>query len=367
MIIIMITCSVFDRTGKDSDLGFHVDLTGTNPNSSSSTTGIENVFSSYCPDGMSLVTDGPDGDFCMHSFELEIVSGNVGDHDQYAKGAIAPSDVVISSKAGRLPTSGVSFEQWQEILRQLGMHMITLNEWKAAAHGLKYPYGNTYDAAACATNQSTYDSSNSIPDETTGRPRALTGVFPECVSPDAVYDLTGSQWQWVDPQQTLSIRNSIKAMVKQGIEVWTGDQDEVKMNDVAFAKLNLNIQSVGLDPSSARLDADSTYRIDVLPNTRDWSAGNPAGYLIYDTSADGESNPLNVIMVELVPDQQPSSTNAFPAHLRVMWEQDGTPRTVKVGGASYTDPDTLWNYYWGHLPFFNGDITTNGVIEPLRE
>ena len=95
--------------------------------------------------------------------------------------------------AGRPPKTGVNFEAARNLCRQTGKRLCTDTEWRRACagdRGAPFPYGPTFDAARCNT------------EDAEGEERALaaSGTFKRCASPAGAYDMSGNVAEWTADQ-----------------------------------------------------------------------------------------------------------------------------------------------------------------------
>lgn len=121
-----------------------------------------------CPPEMARV-----GDVCVDRYEA----------------SLGP-DGAARSVAGVLPTVGLTYVQAVDACAKAGKHLCSDTEWRASCHGHAWPWGDDAPAPGrCG-----------LPAET-GGPTGLapTGSYPECRSPEGVYDLSGNAWEWMQP------------------------------------------------------------------------------------------------------------------------------------------------------------------------
>ncbi|MHC4200854.1 MAG: protein kinase, partial [Planctomycetota bacterium] len=86
--------------------------------------------------------------------------------------------------AGRMPRTAITWAEAARACRERGGRLCTLAEWQLAAagpKGLKYPYGNTYDADAANTR---------------GTGLVASGSFKKGKSPFGVHDMSGNAGEW---------------------------------------------------------------------------------------------------------------------------------------------------------------------------
>ncbi|MCP4807343.1 MAG: formylglycine-generating enzyme family protein [Proteobacteria bacterium] len=135
-----------------------------------------------CPDGMARIGDA----FCIDRYEVQ-VTGDKGARDQYASPG---GKATATSKAGVVPSHGVSFSQAMRICENSGKRLPTAQEWEDAGDGVLgdggtlYPYGDTWDPTACLSGEGGYSETQP------------SGSLSTCVSPFGVYDQVGNLWEW---------------------------------------------------------------------------------------------------------------------------------------------------------------------------
>lgn len=90
---------------------------------------------------------------------------------------------------GRVPSAKVGFSAAEKACKSKGKRLCSEPEWEKACKGpsgLRYPYGNQWDPAACATED----------DEGNDRELAKSGTFQGCRSGYNVLDLSGNVAEW---------------------------------------------------------------------------------------------------------------------------------------------------------------------------
>jgi formylglycine-generating enzyme required for sulfatase activity len=86
--------------------------------------------------------------------------------------------------AGELPRASVDYAEAARLCTAAGKRLCTEGEWERACEGgrkLAFPYGVSYDAAACVTGR---------------KAAAPIGAAPRCVSEAGVWDLSGNLAEW---------------------------------------------------------------------------------------------------------------------------------------------------------------------------
>lgn len=145
-----------------------------------------------CPADMAKVP-GRNGPFCIHRYEVAF-RGQPGNFDQGVKFPDGSTQGQLVSSAGVEPTTAVSWYQSYAACQQAGVHLCTAIEWTDACAG---PQGRayatvdgTYHRGICGTGQGLAASQS--------HPKG-GGSWPECHTPEGVYDLLGNAWEWADP------------------------------------------------------------------------------------------------------------------------------------------------------------------------
>jgi len=99
------------------------------------------------------------------------------------------------NQAGQRPKNHVTFDEASALCAASGKRLCSSDEWERACRGTAgttYVYGNDYDAARCNTPLAHAGAHRSQD------PLVSAGSYPDCVSPEGVYDLNGSLSEWVD-------------------------------------------------------------------------------------------------------------------------------------------------------------------------
>jgi hypothetical protein len=150
------------------------------------------------------------GDVCIDRWEAHLVGQSPYD---------VPTAGVAASAPGTVPQAYISGDVAGAACAAAGKRLCSRAEWELACTGgsRTYPYGNSYDAAACNTERSSHPvldlfggatnwsgsqlndpRLNQLPDSLD-----LTGSNPSCVTPEGVYDLHGNVHEWIaDPAGT---------------------------------------------------------------------------------------------------------------------------------------------------------------------
>lgn len=179
---------------------------GTVTDSSTATT--DTVDSGPCPPEMSLVDT-----FCVDRWESTLV-----DWSPYE---VPDGPQVAQSVQGVPPQAYLSGAMASDACEAAGKRLCTLDEWMRACKGpdgFTWPYGNTYDPAACndscaehpvlsywGDDPDAWDLEHMNAPGINQQPDTLapTGTFPKCVSAEGVYDLHGNLHEWIsDPDGT---------------------------------------------------------------------------------------------------------------------------------------------------------------------
>lgn len=110
----------------------------------------------------------------------------LGFPDKVGDGGLPETEKVYSCAAqGVKPSAFITFFQAGQVCRNSGKHLCTAQEWYTACAGpggLEYPYGDTYEAAACNTS-----SAAAVP----------TGSLAQCTSGFGAFDMSGNLYEWV--------------------------------------------------------------------------------------------------------------------------------------------------------------------------
>jgi len=124
-----------------------------------------------CPDGMARV---------HRRFEVTLEDGSKA--DDYRVYCIDRHEF---PGAGQMPRVNVDLEEARAACSARGKRLCNRTEWRFACGG-RYPYGRTYDPAAC----------NTVSDD--GMPRSVvaTGSNPACRSRWGVFDMVGNVAEW---------------------------------------------------------------------------------------------------------------------------------------------------------------------------
>jgi len=168
-----------------------------------------------CPAEMAEV-----GAFCVDRWEAYIVDWSPYD---------VPVDVTVAtgvaaSAEGQVPQGYISGEMAAAVCANAGKRLCTAEEWLTACSGSAdgdgrtYPYGDTYDAAACndsyegtgsyghpvcdyfdnCTDVWDMDHMNDPGINQQPGTEDAAGANPGCVTPGGVYDMHGNLHEWVD-------------------------------------------------------------------------------------------------------------------------------------------------------------------------
>ncbi len=328
----------------------------------------------YCPEGMVEIHEGEGSDiaFCISTYEV-VVYGDLGSADQYADDAV-PTSAYAVSEAGVIPSMGISYDQavatcaGTEVVDSQGlvvgtMHLATSDEWRDAADGtlgaggLDYPYGDTFDADACATlnadGEQVYDGLQP------------TGSFELCVSPFGAFDLSGNAWEWADSQITMSISGWFVLADHAGLSVSLDDADLIRVEDAADADA-LVVEVNGIQPSDVFAEDDGYLYIndDQLQGTLEVFKG----YLKIEKEGIDPNDADNFLPIEVV--KEASGSTGTHHRLLLLPEEDGRPVPDKRGCAYYVGGAYDCSTYSSHLVHFHdfdGTIGFRCVCDPIVE
>ena len=109
-----------------------------------------------------------------------------------------------------LPVSGVLYDEAVAYAKSIGKRLPTNDEWEKAARGsegLKYPWGDTWDAEKVAKRRRTSPSDKTQETDTAAKGKVChigpsrlrpVGSVPSGVSPYGCFDMAGNAWEWVE-------------------------------------------------------------------------------------------------------------------------------------------------------------------------
>jgi formylglycine-generating enzyme required for sulfatase activity len=128
-----------------------------------------------------------------------------------------PTDGVAVAEADRVPQAYISGEVAAAACAAAGKRLCTSEEWLRACagdEGHTWPYGDTYDPAACndtyggshpvvdyfGTSDGVWDAEHLNDPGIDQQPGTVdaAGSNPGCVTPEGVFDLHGNLHEWVD-------------------------------------------------------------------------------------------------------------------------------------------------------------------------
>jgi formylglycine-generating enzyme required for sulfatase activity len=140
-----------------------------------------------CPSGMRLIASGS---FKMGASREDPMMGF--DEKPLASvqlGAYCIDFFEFPDRKGASPTTGVSYQAADAACHSKGKRLCTEEEWEHACKGpsgLRFPYGNSFDAEACNTEDAAGED----------RTIAATGQFTRCRSGFGVSDMSGNVAEW---------------------------------------------------------------------------------------------------------------------------------------------------------------------------
>ncbi|MDP2315203.1 MAG: SUMF1/EgtB/PvdO family nonheme iron enzyme [Pseudomonadota bacterium] len=175
---------------------------------SPSDTSDTSVDLSPCPPEMALA-----GAACVDRWEAHLDGASPYD---------VPESGVAVAAEGVVPQGYISGEVAAAACAAGGKRLCSLDEWMRACGGPEattYPYGDTYDGAACndsyggghpvvdyfGTSDGVWDGTHMNDGGINQQPGTVdaTGANPGCVTPEGVYDLHGNLHEWIeDPAGT---------------------------------------------------------------------------------------------------------------------------------------------------------------------
>lgn len=140
-----------------------------------------------CPKGMVMIQSG---NFTMGSSPSDPMR-NFGEKDAASTsvGTFCIDYYEYPNSKSQPPSVGLTFNAAKSACEKKGKRLCTEAEWERACKGPgngRFPYGNTYDATACNT------------EDESGAPRALAGAvdFKRCRSGFNVFSLSGNAEEW---------------------------------------------------------------------------------------------------------------------------------------------------------------------------
>lgn len=153
-----------------------------------------------CPEGMVLIPGG--------SFTMGAPSGdpdrNPGEkYDERTNvSAFCIDRYEYPNKKGAKPAAGINWPQAKSTCESAGKRLCSETEWEKACKGpknLKFPYGASFDAAACNT------------EDAAGNDRKVNaaGAFAACKSGYGVYDMSGNVWEWTDSKLQSNLNDRV--------------------------------------------------------------------------------------------------------------------------------------------------------------
>jgi len=173
---------------------------------------------SPCPPGMAFVQT--DSGVCVDLYEgalVQLTDGGVVPWPYYdAIDDIDAQNLYAVPAKGIFPQAYISEVQASLMCAQANKRLCTFVEWTAACRGQPeydyvYPYGNTYDDAACNENRESpiirlFGPDPSYSNAELNDPAcdqldaglAQGGDFPKCVSVYGAYDMHGNIHEWID-------------------------------------------------------------------------------------------------------------------------------------------------------------------------
>lgn len=142
-----------------------------------------------CPDGMKFINAGnfkmgTSRDDPMMGFDEKILAST-------SVSAYCIDIYEYPNRRGGTPKVGVSWADAQRSCEGRGKRLCSESEWERACKGpgnARYPYGNTYDADACNTEDELGED----------RPLATSGRFQKCRSGFGIADMSGNAAEWTE-------------------------------------------------------------------------------------------------------------------------------------------------------------------------
>lgn len=109
------------------------------------------------------------------------------------------------NKEGQEPVYDPSFSQAKTLCESQSKHLCTTDEWSLACEGQekrRWSYGNHYDPHTCHDQGYSREEGGMV---------QRSGSFPNCKTPEEIFDLTGNLWEW-----TMDVVNSDIGYLKGG-------------------------------------------------------------------------------------------------------------------------------------------------------
>lgn len=158
-----------------------------------------------CPEGMSYI---PAGNFVMGSSMSDPLRdfSEKADARTYVK-AFCIDKYEYPNQEGSVPQTNVSFYAAERYCSNENKRLCTEDEWEKACKGpsdLKYPYGNTWNANKCDTQNK----------DGTNRSIVPSGSYRACVSGYGVHDMSGDVMEWTS--NVFSAQDRADRVVKGG-------------------------------------------------------------------------------------------------------------------------------------------------------
>jgi len=308
--------------------------------------------------------------YCIDPYEVTVL-GDLGDFDQLSPGAALTTATTLV-EAGVLPTDLVSYGQAVAACANTPVYDLdgvevgrkrlpTASEWEDAGDGVlgeggtRLPYGDDWIEGACATPAAS--------GEVVLDGLQPTGSFPQCVSPDGVYDLIGNAWEWTDSGIVLDVDDWLASVSTSGLEVTIESDDGLTLSVGDPELLQLRMQ--GLVEPSLQLDADG--RLELAGESFDSRAYGIdfSGYLVA-SGTDGEAFLPVWFDVGPLEEGDPPLEGTWP--VLVLWRAEGATVPDKRGCAWYTGSEfgcALAPGSLDHLHDFVGTIGFRCVAEPV--
>ncbi len=140
-----------------------------------------------CPDGMRLI---PAGSFRMGTARDDPMMGfDEKNQSAVSVGAFCVDVYEYPNRRGAAPKVNVSWAEAKRLCEAKGRRLCSEEEWEKACKGpghLRYPYGDTFDASTCNTEDELGED----------RTLATSGRFGKCRSGYGIADLSGNVAEW---------------------------------------------------------------------------------------------------------------------------------------------------------------------------
>jgi hypothetical protein len=302
-----------------------------------------------CPPGMTPIpADAPV--YCIDTYEAS-----------YSR------DGELSSDAGRLPLTGITFDEARALCAARPVldgeghtsgfqRLATLEEWRDAADGQLGEGGSTY------TTGEEWPVDRCVVLDDNGQPQVselqLTGSQPDCVSSFGVVDQLGNAWEWVDPGLNIDIEGFLNDRAQEGTVLSIDDDRGIRL-------VTGDVQQFFLQVAGLAGDLRVTDDGQLLVEEAHFEAQEPFDYngFLVTWADDNDQHARNMLPIEV---ERPDGADSLQdAPITVLVDEDGAPVTAKVGCAWYAGYCENDHRFRTHLHSFKGTIGLRCSCDPL--